>query len=163
MMTPASKQAAEDRFSPLVNTTALIGAGVVTAMLISLLIALVVNAPAIYRAERRSMDVVLASFHDPVNFAILLPAAVPIVICVVAFVLTIAGGLVLVFTDFAKDLQAEIDRLATVCPTLSFLDRWACNALRRTLIAILWAGLATALILFGIVGINMLVIWIVLL
>jgi len=83
-------------------------------------------------------------------------------ICVVSFVISIAGVAVFAFTDFDKDLQAEIDRLATVCPTLSFLDRWACNAYRRTLIAIRVAGLAAALIAFLIVAINMLVVWIVL-
>ena len=144
--------------SAFLTLTALLGAIVGNAMTIALLLRVLLNLPALYRAEMRSLEIVTASLQTSVELSVLLAAWVPIVICIVAFAIVIGGVAIIIWTNWVQQALAAINSLNRLCPTLPWWQRPLCYAWLAAVIG----GLTMALGLFftaaAVVMINILII-----
>lgn len=136
------------------------GSLLLATMAIVLLVSIIKNAPAFLETEIRSLDIVLATIGgEAITGTALLLAWIPILICVISFVIVIGGVVILLKTNAMQALLAEIARLSALCPTLpTWWQRNICRGALATLVATLIAITGIFFTAVAVVAINILVV-----
>jgi hypothetical protein len=154
--------ALQSRVSPLIGVAAFFGGILAAAWSLSLLAATLLHVPAIYRAETKSVGILLSSLHCNVQPALLLAAWIPVAICVLAFAIVVGGLLIVNLTPWVQQVLAEINRLTRVCPTVPWFgfpwNKATCYAQLAALLALVTAALGVFFIAAAVVLINVIVI-----
>jgi protein-S-isoprenylcysteine O-methyltransferase Ste14 len=143
--------------SKLAVLLALPGSFLLATMSIALFVSVLSNAPALLEAEIYSLDVIIPYIAGIETSSALVAAAwIPIVICVIAFAIVIAGVAIVIWTNAVQSVLAEISRLSRLCPTLPWYKRGFCYSMLAALIGGLTAALGIFFTAVAVAMINIL-------
>lgn len=137
-----------------------VGGTLTAAMSLSLFLAVVLNWSALYQAEVLSLNVIMETFGSAATAGVVFAAGIwiPVVICILAFAIVIAGVAIVIFSTWVQQLAAFISATSAVCPTLGFFQRSLCWAAVAGAVALLVAATGLFFTAAAIVLINILVI-----
>lgn len=159
MNRPLENAAFSRRIPPMAGLTAAIGGLLAAAWSLSMLYAVLANAPAFYRAEVHAVSTVLAAISGEAMAGVVFAAAwVPIVICVIAFAIVIAGVAIIIWTTWVQQALAWISRQAALCPTLPWWQRSICWSAVAAAVTALTAALGIFFTAAAVVMINVIVV-----
>jgi len=147
------------RLPSVVRLATLVGGVMAAAMSFSLLLAVVARGPDLYQAELRSFKILSAAFQgEPISGVLFAAAWVPVVICVLAFAIVVAGVAIVIWTTWVQRALAWISAQAAICPTLPWWQRSMCWAAVAGAVAALSAALGLFFTAAAVVLINVLVV-----
>jgi hypothetical protein len=118
------------------------------------------NLTGLYQIELAALHTIVAatSGSADISMAILAAAWIPIVICVIAFLVVVGVTLVIFFTGFVQWLIGEIQRLSVLCPTLAWPQSMFCNTALAGYLTLFTALTGLYFTSIAVVAINILVV-----
>lgn len=156
---PSENDGSLSRLPVLAQVSLFVGGILTAAMSVVLFLAVVLNVSPLYRAELRSIDIIVATFGGATTTGVLFAAIwVPIVICLAAFAIVIAGVAIVIWTTWVQDLLDFIQRQSAICRTLPWWRRSFCWAAVAGAVSILTAALGLFFTAAAVVLINIIVV-----